>query len=152
MRDAVILICLIQHFEADFLWKVSLKILNSGIILKTSTHVRTKKLVHWPICCGLRKNDIGIILFVWFDSLCPSPDGSSIPGLNQYQARINGSCSRTQHSDTVRLEPPTPLSRVKHSLKKKKEYGYSSYPGHWEYTENGDLYIHTVLVKQISKR
>ena len=35
----VIIISLIQHFEADFLWKVSLKILNSGIILKTSTHV-----------------------------------------------------------------------------------------------------------------
>ena len=33
------IICLIQHFEADFLWKVSLKILNSGIILKTLTHV-----------------------------------------------------------------------------------------------------------------
>ena len=31
-------ICLIQDFEADFLWKVSLKILNSGIILKTFTH------------------------------------------------------------------------------------------------------------------
>ena len=30
---------LIQHFEADFLWKVSLKILNSGLILKTFTHV-----------------------------------------------------------------------------------------------------------------
>ena len=29
---------LIQHFEADFLWKVSLKILNSGIILKALTH------------------------------------------------------------------------------------------------------------------
>ena len=29
---------LIQYFEADFLWKVSLKILNSGIILKTFTH------------------------------------------------------------------------------------------------------------------
>ena len=28
----------IQHFEADFLWKFSLKILNSGIILKTLTH------------------------------------------------------------------------------------------------------------------
>ena len=28
----------IQHFEADFLWKVSLKILNSGIILKTFIH------------------------------------------------------------------------------------------------------------------
>ena len=29
----------IQHFEADFLWKVSLKILNSGIILNIFTHV-----------------------------------------------------------------------------------------------------------------
>ena len=29
---------LYQHLEADFLWKVSLKILNSGIILKTFTH------------------------------------------------------------------------------------------------------------------
>ena len=28
----------IQYFEADFLWKVSLKNLNSGIILKTFTH------------------------------------------------------------------------------------------------------------------
>ena len=28
---------LIQHFEADFRWKVSLKILNSGLILKTLT-------------------------------------------------------------------------------------------------------------------
>ena len=33
------IISLIQHFEADFLWKVSLKILNSGLILKTFTHV-----------------------------------------------------------------------------------------------------------------
>ena len=31
------MISLIQHFEADFLWKVSLKILNSEIILKTFT-------------------------------------------------------------------------------------------------------------------
>ena len=30
---------LIQYFEADFLWKVSPKILSSGIILKTFTHV-----------------------------------------------------------------------------------------------------------------
>ena len=36
VRDIeAIIICLIQYFEADFLWKVSLKILNSGIILKT---------------------------------------------------------------------------------------------------------------------
>ena len=32
---------LIQDFEADFLWKVSLKILNSGTILKTFIHVIT---------------------------------------------------------------------------------------------------------------
>ena len=32
------MIPLIQHFEADFLWKVSLKILNSEMILKTFTH------------------------------------------------------------------------------------------------------------------
>ena len=37
--------CLIQHFEADFLWKVSLKILISGIILKTFTHA------YIPVCC-----------------------------------------------------------------------------------------------------
>ena len=33
-----IIICLIFYFDADFLWKVGLKILNSGIILKP-THV-----------------------------------------------------------------------------------------------------------------
>ena len=36
-REAIA-IFLIQDFEADFLWKFSLKILNSGIILKTFTH------------------------------------------------------------------------------------------------------------------
>ena len=40
-REALIN-CLIQYFEADFLWKVSLKILNSGIILKTFTHAYGK--------------------------------------------------------------------------------------------------------------
>ena len=30
------------HFEADFLWKVSLKILNSGLILKTFTNAVLK--------------------------------------------------------------------------------------------------------------
>ena len=38
IREAI-MISLVQHFEADFLWKVSLKILNSGMILKTITHV-----------------------------------------------------------------------------------------------------------------
>ena len=39
------MIYLIQHFEADFLWKVSLKNLNSGIILKTFTHVVAKDYI-----------------------------------------------------------------------------------------------------------
>ena len=37
IREAII-ICLIQYFEADFLLKVSHKILNSGLILKAFTH------------------------------------------------------------------------------------------------------------------
>ena len=40
------MISLIQHFEADFLWKVNLKILNSGIILKTFTHVYLTMIVN----------------------------------------------------------------------------------------------------------
>ena len=40
------MVSLFQHFEVDFLWKVSLKILNSGIILKTFTHVSTS-LIDW---------------------------------------------------------------------------------------------------------
>ena len=38
-KNTAIMISLIQDYEADFLWKVSLKILNSGIVLKTFTHV-----------------------------------------------------------------------------------------------------------------
>ena len=38
IKEAII--SLIQHFEAGFLWKVSLKILNSGLILKTFTHAQ----------------------------------------------------------------------------------------------------------------
>ena len=41
IRDAII-ISLIQHFEADFLWKVSLKILNPGLILKNFTHANAR--------------------------------------------------------------------------------------------------------------
>ena len=38
-KQKAIIVPLIQHFEVDFLWKVSLKVLNSGLILKTFTHV-----------------------------------------------------------------------------------------------------------------
>ena len=46
------MISLIQDFEADFLWKVSLKILNSVIILKNFTHA-DKEL---SICTGTPKH------------------------------------------------------------------------------------------------
>ena len=42
MKEAII-ISLIQHFEADFLWKASLKILNSELILKTFIHALVGK-------------------------------------------------------------------------------------------------------------
>ena len=43
-------------------------------------------------------------LFVWFDSLRHSQQffsyaGTCLPGLNQYKARINVSCTSTEHSD-----------------------------------------------------
>ena len=44
-----IIIRLIQHFEADFLWKVSLRILNSGVILKTFTHGLCKAEILKPL-------------------------------------------------------------------------------------------------------
>ena len=37
-QRSYIIISLIQDFEADFLWKVSLKILNLGLILNTFNH------------------------------------------------------------------------------------------------------------------
>ena len=45
LNQKAIVTDLIQHFEADFHWKVSLKIMNSGIILKTFVHVY---LIGWP--------------------------------------------------------------------------------------------------------
>ena len=39
------IISLIQHFEADFQWKVSHKILNSEIILKAFTHASYPKMI-----------------------------------------------------------------------------------------------------------
>ena len=47
IKEAII-IFLIQHFEADFLWKVRLKILNSGLILKTFTYAL--EFVKHPEC------------------------------------------------------------------------------------------------------
>ena len=66
------MISLNKHFEADFLWKVSLEILNSVIILKTFTHaygIRTKisKFAHinvhvWSISLAA-VNVAGFILY-----------------------------------------------------------------------------------------
>ena len=50
---------LIQDFEADFLWKVSLKNLNSEIILKTFIHVITL----WFFRLSL---DMNVVIFIHF--------------------------------------------------------------------------------------
>ena len=58
---------LIQNFEADFLWKVSLKILNSGIILKTFTHVYNPLTYGVMIlfdCASIRRKKFNLSLFV----------------------------------------------------------------------------------------
>ena len=58
------MISIIQHFEANFLWKVSLKILNSGIILKSFTHevifARLEKTVVEPGTPGYKVNGLSI--------------------------------------------------------------------------------------------
>ena len=51
---------LIQHFEAEFLWKVSLKILNSGIILKTFTHADDE---FEPATSRATDKDLGQLVF-----------------------------------------------------------------------------------------
>ena len=54
------------------------------------------------------------VLFVWFDSLRPSQQsfsyvGTGLPGLNQYYARINVSCSMTRRSDAGEARNRGPL-------------------------------------------
>ena len=44
-----------------------------------------------------------------------SYEGTDLPVLNQYEARINVSCSRTQCSDAGEAHPAALRSRVKHS-------------------------------------
>ena len=61
-------------FEADFLWKVSLKILNSGLILKTFTHSIElfEAMVKWT--CS--NHDVHVLLKMGFNLkiLLTSPD------------------------------------------------------------------------------
>ena len=59
----------IQHFEADFLWKVSLKILNSGIILKTFTHEYSKYLASLSVQAE-RSGSVGRVIDWPAESLC----------------------------------------------------------------------------------
>ena len=63
---------------------------------------RQKSIKNFPACKELNSK-LHYSMFVWFDSLRPSQQFFSyvridFPLLNQYWARINGSCSRTQHS------------------------------------------------------
>ena len=53
-------ICLIQDFEADFLWKVNLKILNSEIILITFSHVSLIRI--FAGCIGGKFVDFALLV------------------------------------------------------------------------------------------
>ena len=71
---------LIQHFEADFLWKVNLKILNSGKILKTFTHDFHTQ-VKFQISLLVSKNILLIhVNFVCFVALCPKSTAMVMAG------------------------------------------------------------------------
>ena len=50
----------------------------------------------------------GISLFFTSHQQSFSYVGTGLPGLNQYKARINVSCSRTQHSDAGKARTPDP--------------------------------------------
>ena len=70
--------------------------------------------------CDIVMASVRLFLFVWFCSLLPSQQFFSyvetgFPGMNQYQARINVSCLRTQQSDAVEARTRNPHSQVKGS-------------------------------------
>ena len=56
-----IIVSRIQHFEADFLWKVSLKILNSRLILKTFTRERGE--LYNTYCVFVLAEVAGVLVF-----------------------------------------------------------------------------------------
>ena len=61
-------------FEADFLWKVSLKILNSGLILKTFTNVYIAKLYRY----FLQISEMRSFGFFKFQSIAMVMSGRSV--------------------------------------------------------------------------
>ena len=66
INHRAIIVCLIQDFEADFLWKVSLKILNSGLILKTFTHVCLIQHFETDILLKSRNNPVNFCVSLYF--------------------------------------------------------------------------------------
>ena len=84
-----------------FILSSEVKIIN---FISAEGHIfHTKMIVFDDLFC-LRPNQ-QFFSYVWM----------GLPVLNQYWARINVSCSRTQRSDAIGLEPATPQSWVKHS-------------------------------------
>ena len=80
------IISLYQHFEADIVWKVSLKILNSGLILKIFTHA-----FEWHSGCGLETS----IVTEFAGSLCDEYQN------HMYWARLNTSTCKTENMDIM---------------------------------------------------
>ena len=60
------MVYLLQHFEADFLLKVGLKILNSGIVLKTFTHAYIRSFI-WTFKYTILNSQIFIAVIILFN-------------------------------------------------------------------------------------
>ena len=83
-----IIICWIQHFEADFLWKVSLQILNSGIILKltpmylsiisNTIHTLRVFIKMGSLILSLLRGDFCHLMITFANSLEPDQDWHSV--------------------------------------------------------------------------
>ena len=69
IREAI-KICLIQHFEADFLWKVSLKVLNSGLILNTFTHASPLEALSIWLISSAKYNTSGCLVSTTLAKKC----------------------------------------------------------------------------------
>ena len=95
----------------------SSKILLLFFLLLSHRCLNRHKLIFWTAYDKMWNGSS--CLFVWFDSLCRSQQffsyvGTGLPGLNQYWARINESCSRTQCSNAseARIRNPSVLSQA----------------------------------------
>ena len=90
------------HFLNMVMWHIKLQ----GMISRTGY---TEFFLHKDQTGDLGVGSKGQILYVPVNNFF-SYGGTGLPGLNQYSARINVSCSRTQHSEADEAQNCGPSS------------------------------------------